>query len=102
MVLGMVIGVSVLTALAALGFLAFAIVQVVHRRRLLVIARLATRLERKKLLRIEHARVAMAEARVRIAAEIVPDAVPSAPDSLEDVETASDASEDRALARHFA
>ncbi len=101
MVLGMVIGVSVLTALAALGFLAFAMVQVVHRRRLLAIARLATLLERKKVLRLEHARVAVAEARLRV--EIVPEAAPSAPDSLEDVESATEASEESAaLARHFA
>lgn len=103
MVLGMIIGVSVLTALAALGFLAFAMVQVTHRRHLLAIARLATRLERMKLLRVEHARVPVAGVRVRLDAEIAPDAASSAPDSLEDVDFAAEASEESAaVARHFA
>jgi hypothetical protein len=80
MLLGMIIGVSALTALASLGFLAFAMVQVVHRRRLLAIARLATRLERKKRQRLEHAHGRVgAEPRFRVAVSDVPSAPASVP-----------------------
>lgn len=105
MLLGMVIGVSVLTALASLGFLAFAMVQVVHRRRLLAIARLTTRLERKKRQRLAHAQV-----RVRVADAEVPSAPASIPadassGQLADLEPESPPESDRdsaVMARHFA
>ena len=118
MVLGMVIGVSVLTALAALGFLAFAMVQVVHRSRLLVIARLAAQLERKKQQHLDHERVRlrpapvlgvrvdpMADPRVRIATPPIPADVSSGDtlplDSSRDLDDERDR-EEAPLARHFA